>query len=527
MRVALRTDASRRIGGGHVSRCLALADALAERGADCHFVTRAHPGHMDARIRAAGHELTSLPAPDTDTTHAGETDYPAWLGLGEEQDSAETLAALSAWQPDWLVVDHYALGERWERAAANAGIRVLAIDDLANRPHAAEVLIDQTLHPSPATRCAGLLAHGCRTLLGPRHALLRGEYRQQRPARPPAPASVQRAFIFFGSVDTANLTGATLTALSQADLADIAVDMVVSDQHARRDEVIAQAHKRPHTTLHTPRPHLADLMAGADLAIGAGGVTAWERCTLGLPAVVIAIAHNQCETCIQLHEQGAITFLGHQQACEHAWEAIARAVHTLRTDGASLATMAGNAWRLCDGLGAARAAEALLATPTDQLRLRPAREEDVVLYHDWVNDPATRAAAFNSEPIDWPTHHDWFHRRLADSATRLRVLETPTGLPVGQARIQHGAESTPHLDYSIDAAFRGRGWGTALLRKILAEWRRDHGDGELIAEIRPDNQASLAALTRAGFERCDATTDRVVLRAPTAIATDIDASPQP
>ena len=321
MNIAIRTDASTRIGLGHLARCRTLAAALREQGAAVHFICRAHPGHQLDALRAEGYRVSALPAPPVQA--AADGDYAAWLGVSQAQDAADTLVALTDApatkpKPDWLIVDHYALDATWEQTLSPAVGGILVIDDLANRRHACDLLLDQNFAPDAEARYADRLPPQAQRLLGPRYALLRPEYAATRhglrrcqgaafdktqrehnrpnPIEPDQPP-VRRVLIFFGGTDPDNLSGRALAALTDPTLAALSVDLVVGANNPHRPTLSAQAEARGNTRLHPPRPHLADLMAEADLAIGAGGTTTWERCCLGLPSLVVSIAENQRPAC--------------------------------------------------------------------------------------------------------------------------------------------------------------------------------------------------------------------------------------
>ena len=382
MKVVIRTDASARIGLGHLARCRTLAVALRDQGAEVRFVTRAHPGHGIALLAAEGFRVTALPAPPAPASGSeiADGDYAAWLGVPLDQDAAETLAVLSdsgpvattdpitarAPRPDWLIVDHYALDARWEQALRPHVGRILVIDDLANRPHAGDLLLDQNYAPTGAARYQGLLTPGARTLLGPAYTLLRPEYAQARQGLARcqgagASGPVRRVLVFFGGTDPHNLSGRALTALSDPALAHLVVDLVIGANHPQREGLIAQAAARPGTQVHGPRPHLADLMAAADLALGAGGATTWERCCLGLPSLVVSLADNQRLACAALAADGLIRYLGHADQVTAA--SLAAALIQATHDPTGLRAQAAASSATVDGAGTQRVVEALLHTP--------------------------------------------------------------------------------------------------------------------------------------------------------------------
>lgn len=366
MNIAIRVDASARIGLGHLVRCRTLAAALREQGVAVHFICRAHPGHQIDALRAEGYRVSALPEPPVQATT--DRDYAGWLGVSQEQDATETLAALTdapaASQPDWLIVDHYALDADWEQRLCPYVGRMLVIDDLANRRHLGDLLLDQNFAVDAATRYAGLLSDQTRCLLGPRYALLHPAYAQarQRLARcqgRTTPEAVRRVLVFFGGTDPDNLSGRALEALSLPPLTTLSLDLVVGANNPHRDRLAALAEARGNTRLHPPRPHLADLMAEADLAIGAGGATTWERCCLGLPSLVVSLAENQRPACEALAAEGLIVYLGHTEIV--TVEQLRPALSALLDDPEQrqCLTMAGAA--LVDGQGVQRVIEALHA----------------------------------------------------------------------------------------------------------------------------------------------------------------------
>lgn len=315
MQIAFRTDASLLIGSGHVMRCLTLADALRARGAQCHFISRAHPGHLLELIRQRGHTVTALQVGQfslkTEHDSAPQLAHASWLGCDWQTDAHETLAILAELQSDWLVVDHYALDQRWELALRPYYKKLMIIDDLADRPHRCDLLLDQNwFDDKTTTRYTHLVPPNCQCFLGPEYAILRPEYAQLRATLPPRDGTVRRVLVFLGGSDPSNQTAKVLNALSQPGLSHLQVDVVLGQNNPNAHGIASQAAARTGTTLHKGLPTLAPLMASADLMISAGGSTTWERMCLGLPAIVISIADNQTSTNLALMNAGYIEFLG-------------------------------------------------------------------------------------------------------------------------------------------------------------------------------------------------------------------------
>lgn len=300
MKIAFRVDASLEMGTGHVMRCLTLARALRKREHDCLFISREHPGNLLKLISEEGFAVHALPAGsefDSELAHA------KWLGASQAEDALACKGLLASWCPDWLVVDHYALDHRWEISVRPVGCRVLVIDDLADRQHNCDVLLDQNLGRSQLDY-KDLLPQGCVTLTGPHYALLRPEFAELRAdslARREQ-GFLRSVLIALGGVDQHNYTSKILKALLGCKLADDIRFTVVLGATAPHLHVVREFAEQ------CPWPvevlsginDMALRMATADLAIGAGGATSWERCCLGVPTLLLVLAENQLPASRQL-----------------------------------------------------------------------------------------------------------------------------------------------------------------------------------------------------------------------------------
>jgi UDP-2,4-diacetamido-2,4,6-trideoxy-beta-L-altropyranose hydrolase len=489
--VAFRVDSSRAIGTGHVFRCLTLAGALARRGAACRFVCRDLPGALTGLIEAAGYPVHLLPSPTGDA--AADGNYAAWLGVGWEQDAAETAAALAA-GADWLVVDHYALDARWEARLRDVASRLLVIDDLADRRHDCDVLLDQQAVDGMAERYRGLLPDRCTVLLGPRYALLRPDFARRRAdgLRDRA-APVARLLVFFGGADTLNFGLRTIEALDSLASDGLALDLVVGLANPHAAALAAAAAARPWLTLHPGDSEMSALMAEADLMIGGAGTTIWERCALGLPAIAVAMADNQQPGAAYVARDGAMLFLGDAETVDGA--ALGAAVQTLLASPWLRAHMAARAAALVDGKGADRVAGVLLAGAVTLRRAGPA---DAARILEWRNAPATRAVSGNGEEIDAAGHQAWFARVLADPQRHLLIGEKE-GDGIGCLRFDCEADrATVSIFLAPDRI--GEGLGPALLAAGI-DWlaAAEPACRRVEAEVKAGHEPSHRLFLNAGF----------------------------
>lgn len=513
MRVLIRCDASLVIGSGHVMRCRNLARALQQRGAEVLFLCRERPGHLITLLAEefGVMRLPSLPGPEPSLDDLGGRElYDAWLGCSQLDDVDDCLNVIRTAETGpihWLVVDHYGLDETWQRriceslsAKQGEPPRLLVFDDLANRPHQAEVLVDANRLELSA--CEAYRSHvpaGCRLLLGPAYAPLDPLYARLQPLAPQR-YMLQRVLVFFGGVDQGNHTAAALEALSHPDFAELAVDVVLGAEAPHHAAVAQLVHQRPHTQLHSGLPSLASLMLRADLAIGAAGTASWERAALALPTVVSPVADNQSQGAQALADAGAALLLDLQQAADPSVLLI-QAIRSLRERPERLSELSDAARSLGDGRGLGRLV-AIMLGPAPARRLRPATLADESLFHAWANEPEVRRQSFNTAPIPLAQHQRWFRSRLESPDALLRVLVDGEGLPLGQIRFECSPTESARavIGFSLDPVARGHGLAAELLELGLAALAGQWGTQAVAyGEVRQVNAASARAFLRAGF----------------------------
>jgi len=321
VQVAIRTDASQAIGTGHVMRCLALAGLLRERGAVVRFLCRDEPGNLCDYVASRGFEVRRLAA-------ATELDWQldfqqSRLGLGAPGASL-----------DLLVVDHYALDERWERSLRPFARRIFVFDDLADRRHDCDLLLDQNLRDHPESRYAGLVPAGARVFVGPEYALLRPEFNSLAPRT--RNQGLRRLFVYLGGGDSRHALLSVVEGLHLLGSVAPITTLVLGAANPDAEEVRAAARAVAQLTVLDTTHEMARLIDEADLGIGTCGIAAWERCLLGLPALLVVTADNQRDDARALHALGAARNLGEAGAVTggkwaQALEALLRDPETLQS----------------------------------------------------------------------------------------------------------------------------------------------------------------------------------------------------
>ncbi|MCR9220177.1 MAG: UDP-2,4-diacetamido-2,4,6-trideoxy-beta-L-altropyranose hydrolase [Alphaproteobacteria bacterium] len=457
------------VGAGHVVRCLTLADALRARGWRVGFAVDAESRRTAPTLDAAGVDVRAATTP------------------------AEILAAWPG-GADLAVVDRYGCDADFERALRPWARRLLAIDDLANRSHDVDMLLDSA---GSETAYGPLIPAACERLLGPDYALLRPEFRRLREGGPARAvrARASRLLISLGGSDPHNATGALLDWLDRC-ASPLEITAVVGAAAPHREALAARARTMRHPT--TVRRQISDMgaaLAEADLVVGAGGNSAWERCCLATPTLLAVIAENQRTVAERLVAAGAAREVLHDPAGEPCMSL--EAFEALLGDAAARGAMAAAAAALCDGLGADRVAlavERLCGRLSTRCRLRPAAQADRDVLLAWQRHPETRRHFRNPEPPDAAEHAAWFAAKARDPRCLMHMVEDADGA-AGLVRLDLDGAGGAEVSILIAPDRRGRGVGAEALALIAAL----RPDLRLTAEVLPGNTASHRLFRKAGY----------------------------
>jgi UDP-2,4-diacetamido-2,4,6-trideoxy-beta-L-altropyranose hydrolase len=476
--IAFRASASPTIGGGHIVRSVAIANALrAAAGAACTFFVNEEAVNAAPLLVQSGHRVIATP-----------------------QDS-EDAAALARGQGsfDWLVVDDYSLAAPQETPWRTVAKNIVVLDDLANRVHDCDVLLDST-PARDAQDYSRLVPPAARLLLGGGYAPLRAEFAALRPAalaRRAATTKPQRLLVSFGLVDPGGITAEAVSAIATA-LPDLAMEVVLGPLSQSRSKIEASAHDR--LTLHIDPPSMSELMVASDIALGAGGSTAWERACLGLPSIALVLADNQRALAFGLEKRGALRAIekngGH-------WQQVIAILSHLCDDIAAWRAMSQQAALACDGLGAQRLSAELLpplAKSGLPVRLRPATLLDTDPIFQWQIAPGARTFSSNPQPPTRVGHERWMARKLSDPDCVFSIIEEGD-VPAGVLRMDQRLDGSYIVSVLVADAARGRGVGVAALHAGAVMM---HGH-TLWAKIDDRNAVSLRMFARAGFTRHDQT----------------------
>jgi UDP-2,4-diacetamido-2,4,6-trideoxy-beta-L-altropyranose hydrolase len=332
----------------------------------------------------------------------------------------------------------------------------------------------------------------CELLLGPRFALLRDEFPELREKVRPRTGAVARILIFLGGVDAGNHTGRALDAYASLGLTDVHVDVVIGMQHPERARLEAECSERGFAC-HVQTTRMAELMAAADLAIGAGGSATWERCCLGLPTLAVCVAENQRKLIADAAFQG---LLYAPQVNKEWTTVVARHVKALIENPSLRNYISRRGMDAVDGRGVQRVAASLGCTA---LKIRMAREDDSRNVFEWRNHPSVRAVSRSVDIIDWESHQRWFASILS-APDRCLLIGQIEGLPIGVVRFDTHAEEAEVSIYLVPGA-NASGQGRSLLRSAERWLSANRPAVERIrAQVLGHNDHSRRLFSAAGYQ---------------------------
>ena len=486
MKIVFRVDASSDVGLGHLSRCVNLAEVLRSQGNEVLFICRDDSSKSFKILEDRLFKVVLLPS------------NMASSQISQEDDADETIEALDGLRPSWLVVDSYCLDNEFEQKLRDYVEKIAVIEDLADRRHDCDLLIDQNYSDRTVETFKRQVPETCKFLIGPKYAMLNSVFAKIREVSVAPRTELKRVLVFCGGSDPKNLTKTFLDALSGDEFSDLAVDVVIGAQNQNFKSGSTNQYDT-NIQFHESGDDFAKIMSNSDLAIGAGGTTTWERMCLGVPSVVVSIAENQVPTCEKLGREGFIRYLGPQSEVTN--ESVGSAIREFLQTPSALSAVSIKSQIVVDGKGCMRVAEAMCPTSEDELKVRLALKRDCIDYFDWVNDPQVRENSLDSADIEWAGHQNWFTEKINSESTEMYVLEA-SGLPVGQIRFEL-ADGTAEIDYSLDELVRGRGWAATAV-DLSVKCFRNRNAIPLKAVVKNGNTRSRSTFFKLGFTEVSA-----------------------
>ena len=498
MKVFFRVDSSIELGTGHVRRCLTIAKGLKDLGVqDVVFICSRLEGNIIDDLTNHSFEVRIIESnPEFNLEDVQQYRVPEIEILSKVQvvDAEQTIKLLNNEHPDILIADSYLFAETWENILRPYVKSLVVIDDLANRLHNCDTIIDNNF--SDNNKAYDLLApSGCSKLCGTKYVLLNQDFLRVLNKRKPI-VSINRILVFFsGSTDLHPLTISVVNKLQSIEPDNLHIDVVVGG-NAEDVSRVAKNITRPNTTVTGLVPNFAQLVENANLTIGAGGITNWERCYLGLPAIVVAIAKNQVPSSSALSRNKFINYVG--ELSEETPLKIEELVRKFINDTDLLNKQSILCQKLVDGKGLRRILISLLPKSYFSFSLREATIDDVDMYFDWVNDPEVRKSALNPAIIAIEHHIKWFNKQITSNEAFMYVYECD-GVAIGQTRFNI-IDGIAYIDYSIDEFARGKGIGYCMLQEAIKRFF-NMNNVLIVAEVKKTNSASISIFEKLHFDK--------------------------
>jgi len=494
MKIIIRVDSSDLIGSGHVMRCLTLADKIVENGSEVIFITRKNNGSITELIKLKGFSVYEIGIDSKlDSSNMNIKDnYDSLLGVSEKTDANETIEIIKNLNIDWIIIDHYSISLKWQKLIRPFVKKIMVIDDLANRMHDCDMLLDQNWFKNNESRYTDLVGSSCTLLLGPKFLLLRDEFIEIKKHKMNGLSrKINRVFVFFGGSDPSNLSSLFLKKLIRSKLNSVEVDIVIGKSNQHINEVKKIAQKRSLTNLHIQTKNMASLISKADIAIGSGGFNLWECIYLDTPSIVFPFAQNQKTVLKDLSKFGPIKVMKNFANLNQIFEEIDDLYLELKNKMIFIEK------DLINHNGASEAASWINGNLSKKnWNIKNASKNKMSLYWEWANDTSVRMNSFDKTNIPLKIHKNWFRKKVDDPNCFLFIAYVENH-PVGQVRFEVEKDCAK-IDYSIVRQFRGRSLGKKLLKMSISEFRKS-SNVKLIGEVIESNIASQKIFESIGF----------------------------
>ena len=334
--IFIRVDSSTKIGYGHLIRCLALADTL-KKSFKINFICTNLNGNLISQICKKKFEVFRF---NTKSQR-----------INVKKDAEKTISIIKKHRnkKSLLILDSYILSQEWENRVRPYVKRLIVIDDLMDRKHSCDLIIDQNLHTQMNSLYNKSVLKNCVKLLGPDYAILRNQFIAQRKYAKIRSLPIKNILVSFGGTDNENHTLHALTSLKKLN-SDVNVNVVTGTANIGKKIIKNFCKKNFNYNYFEQVENMAKLMQVADLCIGSSGTTTWERCCVGLPAIAIVASNDQKDIASAVSKNKCIINLGKIKKSDNV--NYVRLMKNLKNS--ELQNMSRNCMKLVDGKGAAR-----------------------------------------------------------------------------------------------------------------------------------------------------------------------------
>jgi UDP-2,4-diacetamido-2,4,6-trideoxy-beta-L-altropyranose hydrolase len=488
MRIVFRVDASLKIGTGHVMRCLTIARSLQGHSNIIEFICRKHKGNLIDVIRSNGFNVFDLELLENSKAD-DKLFYSCWLRVTQKEDAEDCISAIQPEKVDWLIVDHYSIDEDWEKELKQYCKQIMVIDDLADRKHLCDILLDQTFGRNKEDY-SSLVRKSCKLLLGSKYAILRPEFFKWRQysLKRRSNFKFNQLLISMGGIDVDNFTERVIQILDKCNLPNDIVIIVIVGKFfpnlksikSRLDNLVYKSEIRVDVD------NMAEIMANSDIAIGAAGSSTWERCCLGLPTIQVVTADNQKYIASNLYSIKAIELFNETYQIPLKIEKLLKFSYKTSIVSSSIV----------DGHGIQKVVKYINFNDAhlNYLQVMPVEPKDSSFIYSLQNKE-TRKYFINPNIPSADEHTAWFRRINNSHKSQLFILLLK-GHKAGSLRLDNVDSGMIEISIIILKEYRGRG----LAKKILEILEDLLPNRTLKAVIHKDNGASKKIFTLFNYD---------------------------
>ena len=502
MKAVFRVDASNVIGIGHVMRCLTLADQLRLANVNIHFICKKHHGNLHDKIQKRGYKCTLLDLKsEDDLIENNDSSHASWLGSSWEYDAQQTISVINKDEIDLLIVDHYEIDYRWHKKLRCKSKKIMVIDDLANRKYDCDYLLDQT-YGRVEEGYNLLINDDCELLIGSSYALVSPEFERLRLKaieKRKRGISIERILISMGGSDLNNIAAQLIAAIAIIEWKKKPIiDVVVGVNSPHTNNIVDLVNSLSlQVNVIQNTNNMAELMVNADLAFGAGGATAWERCVLGLPTIVVCLAKNQADIISNLEKKGVHIILNCINKNTNI-KTISEDIKKILCQQEKIESMSVNSFHICDGLGVRKVGSRLLRSDSEKdLILVDAKINDIDVIYDWQCHPNTRKYANNQKIPTREEHFKWMQDKLNCCESFFWIIHYKK-VASGVIRLEP-MEEVGREGYLISIYISPDKYRLGIAKDALEIVKRIFSDTLIFAKVLENNTASICLFTKAGF----------------------------
>lgn len=496
MKIAFRCDASETIGTGHVMRCLTLARAARTLGHQVFFFVSDIDAVLEQRIAANGIRIIKLPDHTHDVRNMPPTIEEEYEPYEQKIEAGYFLNAAAYYQPDWIVVDHYAYGDFWVSDVKRAGYPVLLIEDWPHRTVSADLLLD----PRP-----GAVASDYEEYIGSEKVLSGSDFnliREEFFAEPCSSArKVQRVLLNLGGYDHRGLSADILNQLAKESLfREMSFTVLLSQSSPAFTKI--QSNEYPFSVhLFDRCDDMAELYRSHDVCIGASGGSLWERVAMRLPTALVIVADNQKPQASYAEDNGLVKVVADYSGTAGSFDV--SAFRSFVESDEVRQSMQDHSSDLLRGSGSERVIKAMGNTKLEGLTLRSAIMSDMRDFYGWQKQPGARRFFRNPDLPRWTKHNSWYLGVLSDPSVSMYIVLF-NGEKAGYVRVDGVVSSSvgvslgsSEVSILISRNFRGRKLAVNALKALMSRYP----ETRFCADVAPGNFASRKVFKRAGFQK--------------------------